>query len=166
MKKKKKAIEKPTTAAKYVANELVSDYINNNCHYDSIKRASMVGYTASKQEPLVELSEKRIAEIAELLATCEFVKIEDDAYYYIIDCKGCSIEQVSELHHAIWDIACTLSYKTKCSIGDIKLTIDGAASLGVYTIEKTIVAGFIKSEVFGAFLKESKVLNRALGGNK
>ena len=39
MKKKKKAIEKPTTAAKYVANELVSDYINNNCHYDSIKRA-------------------------------------------------------------------------------------------------------------------------------
>lgn len=109
MKKKKKAIEKPTTAAKYVANELVSDYINNNCHYDSIKRASMVGYTASKQEPLVELSEKRIAEIAELLATCEFVKIEDDAYYYIIDCKGCSIEQVSGIFLVIQNIFYHLS---------------------------------------------------------
>lgn len=166
MKKKKKAIEKPTTVAKYVANELVSDYINSNCYYDSIKQFNMVGYTASEPETLVELSEERIVEILEWLKTCEFMQIKDDAYYYIFDCKGCSLEQVSELHHAIWDIARTLSYKATCSIGDIKLTIDGAASLGVYTIEKTIVAGFIKSEVLGAFLKESKVLNRALGGNK
>ena len=166
VKKRKKMVEKPTTTAKCVANELVNDYINNNCYYDSIKQFNMVGYTASEQEALVELSEERIVEIVEWLKTCEFMQIKDDAYYYIFDCKGCSLEQVSELHHAIWDIACTVSYKATCSIGDIKVAFDGATSLGVYTSGKTIIAGFIKSEVLGAFLKESKAFDRALGGNK
>ena len=58
VKKRKKMVEKPTTTAKRVANELVNDYINNNCYYDSIKQFNMVGYTASEQEALVELSEE------------------------------------------------------------------------------------------------------------
>ena len=166
VKKRKKMVEKPTTTAKRVADELVNDYINNNCYYDSIKQFNMVGYTASEQETLVELSEERIVEILEWLKTCKFIQIKDDAYYYIFDCKACSIEQVNELNNAIWDIARTLPYKATCSIGDIKATFDGVTSLGVYTCGKTIVAGFIKSEVLGAFLKEVKVFSRALGGSK
>ena len=34
VKKRKKMVEKPTTTAKCVANELVNDYINNNCYYN------------------------------------------------------------------------------------------------------------------------------------
>ena len=80
VKKRKKIVEKPTTTAKRVANELVNNYINNNCYYDSIKQFNMVGYTASEQEALVELSEERIVEIVEWLKTCEFMQIKDDAY--------------------------------------------------------------------------------------